>query len=153
MDTCCSPGEAAAEPSHCAVCGTKGRRVELVTLKALLRPAALERLTTEDYYFCSSASCTVVYFGPRETFRTNDVLVPVFQKCMEGSRTVCYCLEIGEDEVRSEVEPGGGSASAERIKKLVENERCACELRNPQGSCCLGNVAVIVRSAQRLCVT
>lgn len=125
-----------------------------MTLKALLRPAALERLTTAGhYYFCGLPSCPVVYFTAGAVFLQDDVLVPVFQKGAEGLRMVCYCLAIGEEQVRGEVEATGVSASAERIKTLVNSDRCACELRNPQGSCCLGNVAALVTSMRRLHVT
>jgi hypothetical protein len=113
----------------------------------------LERLTTGDHYFCGSAQCSVVYFGAGTVFRQVDVLVPVFQKGVEGPRTVCYCLEIGEDQVRGEVEAARGSASAERIKRLVQSDRCACEVRNPQGTCCLGNIAAVVGSVQGRFVT
>ncbi len=86
-------------------------------------------------------------------FRQEDVLVPVFQKGAEGARMVCYCLAISEDQVRGEVEAAGASASVERIERLVQRHRCACELRNPQGACCLGNIAAVVRAVPGLCVT
>jgi hypothetical protein len=37
---------------------------------------------------------------------------------------------------------------AERITALVKAERCACEVKNPQGSCCLGNVAAATNAAK-----
>jgi hypothetical protein len=111
-------------------------------------------LTSADhYYFCGSPSCPVVYFSEAAAFLRDAVLVPVFQKGAEGLRMVCYCLEIGEDQVRGEVEATGASASADRIKRLVQSERCGCALRNPQGTCCLGNVAALVTSMQRLHVS
>ncbi len=149
MDSCCdASGPDLPQSRLCAACGQAGRTVGLITLKALLRPAALEGLTAGDHYFCATAACPVVYFGGGDVFPREDVLVPVFQKEPEGRRTVCYCFDVGEDQVRAEVETTGASASAERITGLVKDERCACELRNPQGGCCLGNVRAIVRSAQ-----
>jgi len=154
MDSCCAPNKVEQSvPSRCDECGTTGRSVGRITLKALLRPRALEGLTAGAHYFCGSRSCPVVYFGDGAVFRQEDVLVPVFQKGAEGLRTVCYCLDISEDQVRGEVEAAGISASADRIKRLVQSDRCACELRNPQGTCCLGNVAAVVRSVQGLGVT
>lgn len=150
MDSCCETGVADhSDPRRCVSCGHSGRSVGLRTLKALLRPAALEKLAPRDCYFCGSASCPVVYFGEDAVFRREDVLVPVFQKEAEGSRTICYCFEVTEDRIRREVEAAGVSASAERIKALVQGDRCACEMRNPQGVCCLGNVTGVVRSVQR----
>jgi len=154
MESCCTTNVADdSDPARCAECEHRGRSIGLITLKALLRPAALERLSTRDNYFCSSASCPIVYFGKCGVFRREDVVVPVFQKEAEGWRTVCYCFEIAEDQIRREVEVAGVSASADRIKALVRSDRCACELRNPQGACCLGNVTAVVRSAQGLLVT
>jgi hypothetical protein len=153
METCCAADAVEArDPRRCVECGAAGKSVGLITLKAVLRPAALARLSTRDHYFCGSASCPVVYFGEGGILRREDVSVPVFQKAQQGSRTVCYCFEITEDQIRREVEAAGVSASAERIKTLVRDDCCACEVRNPQGACCLGNVAAVVRSVQRLCV-
>ena len=115
-------------------------------MKALLRPDALARLGPEEYRFCGTPECPVVYFQNTEVFRREDVLVPVFQKEVEGGRTVCYCFGISEHQVRRELEMSGFSASADRIKALVKSGRCACEVRNPQGTCCLGNVAAVSRS-------
>ncbi len=146
MEDCCtipaSPGE------RCPDCGHAGRKVGRITLLALLRPEALERRSAAEHRFCPTASCDVVYFGAREVFRRDDVLVPVFQKEQEGERTVCYCFAVRETEIRREVEAAGRSASAARVKALVQAERCACEVRNPQGSCCLGNVAAVARAAE-----
>ena len=135
------------EATRCVACGDIGRPVGIVTLKALLKPAALERLAPGDYHFCSSSDCPVVYFGPA-TFSREDLGVAVFQKDVEGRRTVCYCLDITEDQLRAEARTTGHSKSAKRIRELIGNDRCACELRNPQGSCCLGNVEGLVTSVR-----
>jgi len=108
MDSCCEAGVAdQSDPRRCVACEHAGTRVGLSTLKALLRPAALERLAPRDYYCCGSASCPVVYFGEDAVFRREDVLVPVFQKEAEGGRTICYCFEVTEDQIRREVEAAG----------------------------------------------
>jgi hypothetical protein len=146
MQDCCGqpPG---AQRLACPECGRSGRELDQITLKALLRPEALARLGPGAYRFCSTTECRTVYYGPGDSFRREDVLVPVFQKQAEGGRTVCYCFAVSEDEIRQEVEVTGASASAERIKALVQSGRCACELRNPQGSCCLGNVFAVAKAA------
>jgi hypothetical protein len=115
-------------------------------LKALLKPAGLEGLAPGEYYFCPSPDCPVVYFGCGGSFLRNDIGVAVFQKEAAGRRIACYCLEVTEDQLRSEVQATGASKSAGRIRDLIGSDRCACELRNPQGSCCLGNVTAILNS-------
>ena len=131
----------------CPRCGQPGRKVARMTLKALLRPEALPRLKSGDYRFCRTSACPYVYYGLGESFDRKDVLVPVFQKEAEGARTVCYCFAVSEATIHREVETAGVSASAERIEGLVRAGRCACEVRNPQGTCCLGNVFAIVKAA------
>lgn len=146
MEDCCKVKS--DQVQRCPGCGQPGRRIGRITLLALLRPAALERRSAAEHRFCPTPSCEVVYFGQGEVFRRDDVLVPVFQKEPERGRTVCYCFAVGEDEIRREVEGSGRSASAARIKALVQAERCACEVRNPEGSCCLGNVTAVAKAAE-----
>ena len=154
MESCCeaAPADGSTERA-CPSCGRRGKSVDLVTLKALLRPEALAVLGRGAHLFCASPECPVVYFGAGEVFQREDVLVPVFQKEPPGHRTVCYCFDVPEDRIIAEIELEGASASAERIRALVREDRCACELRNPQGSCCLGNVASLMRSGERAGVT
>jgi hypothetical protein len=103
------------------------------------------RLAEAPYRFCATATCGVVYFAPESVFRIEDVVVPVFQKEPEGERTVCYCFAITESDLRREMVEKGSSTAADRITALVKADRCACEVRNPQGTCCLGNVTAAVR--------
>jgi hypothetical protein len=91
------------------------------------------------------AACRVVYFAPESVFRREDVVVPVSQKEPAGNRTVCYCFGISESDLHREIDQVGSSTAAERITALVKADRCACEVRNPQGTCCLGNVATAVK--------
>lgn len=146
MGSCCSvnPVEAVAVPT-CPECGERGRSLERITLKALLRPDALVRLSAATYRFCPTAACSVVYFAPESVFRREHVVVPVFQKEPVGNRTVCYCFAISESDLHREIDDVGSSTAAEQITALVKADRCACEMRNPQGTCCLGNVATALK--------
>ena len=117
-----------------------------ITVKALLRPEALARLSGAARRFCPTASCPVVYFGAGEVFDREEVAVPVFQKEPAGDRTVCYCFAISEADLRREIAETGGSTTGQRITAHVKAGRCACEIKNPQGSCCLGNVVAVVRA-------
>jgi len=145
VDPCCEAGPGPVE-KECPSCGHAGIEVGRITLKALLCSGALARLGSGPYRLCPARDCPIVYFGQGEAFRRHEVLVPVFQKEAEGARTVCYCFEISEDRIAREVETTGASASCERIRALVQAGCCACEVRNPQGTCCLGHVTALVRS-------
>jgi hypothetical protein len=122
--------------------------VDRLTLKSMLRPAALMRLGTSEHRFCAAPDCPIVYFGEGETFSTTELAVRVFQKEPAGERLVCYCFDVGEGEIRRELLETGRSTAAERIAALVKAGRCACEVKNPQGSCCLGNVAAAIAAAR-----
>ena len=147
MASCCwvDDGDRTTATRICPRCGQPGRRVERITLKALLTPDALARLSTGPFRFCPTAGCEAVYFGPGGTFIDEDVRVPVFQKERPGERTVCYCFEVTESDLRRELVEGKHPIVSERITALVKADRCACEVRNPQGSCCLGNVASVLQ--------
>ncbi len=132
----------------CPACGARGSDLDEITLKALLRPAAMARRSETQHRFCATRSCPVVYFGKEEKFSRDDLTVPVFQKETDPARPVCYCFDLSERDIREEISRTGQSTATRRIKALIQMNRCACELRNPQGSCCLGNVATTERAAQ-----
>jgi hypothetical protein len=88
----------------------------------------------------------VVYFGSGGVFAREDLRVPVFQKEPPGARTVCYCFALTEEDIRRELTTTGHSLAGERITQLVKDDRCACEVRNPQGTCCLGNIAAVTKA-------
>ena len=148
VEDCCTakPAEPTS-PILCPECSEPGRLVERITVKAMLRPEALKRLSAPEHRFCPTRDCPVVYFGIEEVFDREDIVVPVFQKEPVGERTVCYCFAVTEADLRRELEETGHSMAAAEIGEHVRAGRCACELKNPQGSCCLGNVATAVREA------
>jgi hypothetical protein len=68
----------------------------------------------------------------------------VWQKDAAGARMLCYCFGEGEAGIRDEIHATGASHAVERIRAHVEAGRCACEVRNPRGVCCLGDVGAAV---------
>jgi hypothetical protein len=129
----------------CGECGTAGRPVESVTVKAMLTAAALTRYERHAYRFCPDAACSVVYFGQDGTvFTTSDVLERVWQKEPPGRRTLCYCFGENESDIAAEIQLRGRSDAAQRVRMHIAARRCACEIRNPRGVCCLGDVVAAV---------
>ena len=147
MDDCCTVQPAGVKGRlQCLECGRPGRLVHMITVKAMLGPEGLARLSAREYRFCATAQCPVVYFGADEAFERGEVVVPTFQKEPAGNRTVCYCFAVSEGDIKRELVETGRSTASERITALVKADRCACELKNPQGSCCLGNVAAVTKA-------
>jgi hypothetical protein len=155
MTSCCYP-DAVQETisSRCPVSGSQGIAVDLVTVKALLTDRALARLAPGDYRFCPDPSCEVVYFSAGGApFMTADVRVPVWQKMPAGDRPMCYCFGESEASIRAEIETVGASTAVERIRQHIDAERCACEVRNPRGACCLGDVIAAVQRVEAAVAT
>lgn len=147
MSSCCCPEKPADAMGVkcCPLSGSAGRAVELQTVKALLTEQALVRLSAGEYRFCPDADCEVVYFGAdAATFTTADVRVSVWQKNPFGARQICYCFGESEGSIRAEIDAEGRSSAVRRIRDHVAAGRCACEIRNPRGSCCLGDVIAAI---------
>lgn len=131
--------------STCPACGTTGKLVKPITLKALLTPGALSTLKPgAPYRFCPDAGCDVVYFAEGHTYGQSDVKVRVYQKDAGADVPVCSCFA----HTRADLEMAVLERRAERVTQSIRGHiqagRCGCEVNNPQGSCCLGNVTRFV---------
>lgn len=139
---CCDQSSAGNGGDACPSCRTKGRAVDELTVKALLTETALRRFEPGAYRFCPDAACVVVYVGTAgNVFRTDDLRVPVWQKAPAGQRTICYCFGENEADIRADIAQTGASHAVQRVRDHIAAGRCACEVRNPRGACCLGDVA------------
>ena len=121
---------------------TQGKKVATATVKCLLS-VSLSQLHETDYYFCGEANCPVVYFSGdgAQTFSVQDIRERVFQKEPESDDVlVCYCFRYTVGDVRHQNAIQGRNPIVAAIKAEIAAGKCACDWRNPQGDCCLGNV-------------
>lgn len=144
MSDCCNSKEQVYESigsELCPACNEKGKTVKLITLKSLLKPKCLSTLNASStHYFCSSKECNVVYFDiEKNTYQKKDIKVSVFQKDDSSDVPVCYCFGWTKEKIKQSVE-NGLVDPVEHIRENIKENRCGCEVNNPQGSCCLGNV-------------
>jgi len=155
MSDCCSlnakTGTAPAVVA-CPVSGRRSKQVDILTVKSLVRKLPLEMPNTQ-YYFCDTSDCEVVYFAldaeaPR--FRREDLMVRVGAKETADPIPICYCFGFTQQHIWEEIRGTGKSTVAERIAAEVEAGRCACEVKNPSGKCCLGDVTRTAREGLRL---
>lgn len=136
----------------CPACGQPGRPVKLTTVKSLLCSEALARLDAGvEWRFCPSPDCETVYFSGGMVYRRAEVRVPVFQKEHGEDVPVCYCFGWTWRRIKEEIARTGRCTAVESITAHVRAGRCACELRNPQGQCCLANVRSAVTREGRSC--
>ncbi len=137
MSEGCCEASSVLQSAACPVNGRIGRKVDTLTLRAQLR-GSLSVLRDVEYRFCPDSNCPVAYYSVDgvQTFTEDDLRERVFQKHPEEKEVfVCYCFRYTVGEVLSR-----GAAVAEAITQGVKAGQCACDIRNPQGSCCLGNV-------------
>lgn len=126
--------------------GSLGSAVDVITVKSLLVQQALSRFLRGECRFCPDPKCDVVYFSAEGyRFTTAEVCVPVWQKLPFGDRPICYCFGETEASMRSEIVSGDGPRVIERVRSQIAGERCVCEIRNPRGACCLGDVIASVK--------
>lgn len=110
-------------------------------MKALLS-VSLRQVQDVRYLFCRTQTCPVVYFSAdgEQTFAVQDVRERVYQKEPEAKDVfICYCFSHTVGELRNAL-PEDRVAIINNINRGINAGQCACDLRNPQGSCCLGNV-------------
>jgi hypothetical protein len=134
----------------CPSCRQKGKAVEGQTVKAMLS-ISLTHITHEPYLFCRTPDCPVVYFSAdgTQSFTKDQVRERIYQKEPDADDVfVCFCFRHTPGSIRAEVEATGHSSVIDAINAGIQAGQCACDIRNPQGSCCLGNVRAIVKRLQ-----
>ena len=129
----------------CPVCGNAGRKVTAVTLdRHVAQPLRAE--LGDEAGFCLNPACEVVYCNPGGfVVRKGQTVLPLTVKDAGDQVPVCYCFGFTRGDVRRDLAARGKSDIPQRIRQGVAEGRCACERENPQGACCLGNVARVIR--------
>jgi hypothetical protein len=153
MSDCCSPKGSSSSPAvvACPVNGARSKRVDMLAVKSLVRQLPLG-MPEAQYYFCEAQDCDVVYFAQDSqapVFRRADLLVRVGVKETTDPIPVCYCFGFSRRDIEGEIAETGRSTIAERITTEVKAGNCACEVKNPSGKCCLGNVTRETRDVLR----
>ncbi len=146
MSDCCSVNAKSGTAPLVMVCpvnGTRSKQVDMLTVRSLVRRLPLGMPNTQ-YYFCDASDCDVVYFAleveaPR--FRREDLVVRVGAKETTDPIPVCYCFGFTRKDIENEIDETGRSTFADRISAEVKTGNCACEVKNPSGKCCLGDIS------------
>ena len=134
------------EITACPSCGEKGKPVQGQTVKSQLA-VTLRQVRITEYLFCQTPTCPVVYFTQdgAETYTVEHVRERVYQKEPNADDVfVCYCFRHTAGEIRA-ANPKARAAILDNINTGIQADQCACDLRNPQGSCCLGNVRGLIK--------
>ena len=149
---CTAPGIANVSTNQpagltCPRCGVRGKSVDTQTLKAMLA-ISLAVIRPVEYRFCRTVQCPIVYFSSDglQTFTERALRERVYQKHPDDDAVfVCYCFRHTPGAIRAELWVSRVSTTVERVNAGIATGQCACDIRNPQGNCCLGNVATTVK--------
>ena len=164
-ESCCCPPEAGnavcelavqdfQRPSRavnvCPECSKTGKLVQGQTVKAFLS-VSLREAQDIQYLFCRTQTCPVVYFSTdgEQTFTVEQIRERVYQKEPEAQDVfVCYCFRytVGNLQAASHE---ACLAILKDINTGIDTGQCACDLRNPQGSCCLGNIRRLIKQREK----
>jgi hypothetical protein len=144
---CCSISPTSKKHiSRCPGCHERGRPASLATVGAMARTEVeAARLSGREYQLCRNRECPVVYYAGEIKLEKSDLRVPINFKERDYQGPVCYCFNHTVTSIRAEVQGTGRSTAQGMITREVKAGRCACEVKNPAGSCCLGD---ITRTAQ-----
>jgi hypothetical protein len=100
------------------------------------------------YYFCQTQECPIVYFAEdgEQSFSEEELRERVYQKHPHDEEsTICYCFGHTLGSIRREWRETGQSTVVAAITLGTQSGQCACDIRNPQANCCLGNVRGFVK--------
>lgn len=135
----------------CPSCGDEGRTVAPATVHSHVVPHVTSAVTAEQYRFCKTPPCDVVYYGPSagDVLSMRDLATDV--GCKRGSAvgTVCYCFGHTAAAIVADVREHGHSRIRDAVVDEVRRENCRCRTANPSGRCCLPDINTAIRSARR----
>lgn len=139
----------------CPACGKKGHTVDGATVKSMLA-VSLRHVRDTPYRFCASSDCDVVYYSDdgTQTFTTHQVRERVYQKEPGADDVlICYCFQHTPGDIRQHVAQSTQATLIDDINAGIQVGQCACDWRNPQGNCCLGNVRQFVKHLETATIT
>jgi Zinc binding domain len=132
---------------HCPACGKKGEVVSTLTVKNLVRDH-MRVEASAAYLFCRNANCEVVYFCGQVVFKKSELKVRVGIKETVDPIPLCYCFDYSRADIRREIDTATKVRILDKIKVEVQGGFCACEVKNPRGSCCLGDITRAIQEAR-----
>lgn len=117
----------------------------MLTLKHQVKLAHIAAVEAGPFAFCRSPDCSVVYFNATGTALSLDDVRQRPTVKASANPQLCYCFGFDTEMARAEIRATGQCTVPSRIAAEMKADRCACEIRNPQGSCCFANVTAAVK--------
>ena len=144
---CCAAASAERDALlACPRCGVRGHQVGDETVRSILPADSAATLLGANRWFCGTPGCPVLYYGAAgQLVGVERSRVRVGFKEDDGPTTLCYCFGYTLADVREEIARTGSCSIPPRVAAEVRAGRCACEMMNPSGRCCLGELNAAVK--------
>ena len=143
-NNCCT-----AQPKgkiECPKCNQKAKGVLEKTLNNLLNKNTKEKIIClSGFYYCKTPSCEVVYFRDNQILTQKNMNIIVGLKKDAQPATVCYCFDWTKEKIKNDINQNGKTTALEDIKNKMNTIGCSCEILNPSGGCCLGDVSQAIK--------
>ena len=125
-------------------CGQKGKPVQALTIRSLTRNDWYNFEKITDGYYCINPDDPTVYFFPdnEDVIDKRNVKVRVGIKEIDEPLLVCYCFNHNKSAIEEDFLNHGYSMIESDIRKKVKDKQCSCEIKNPSGRCCLGDIRI-----------
>jgi len=134
--------EKSSAKNICTICGKISKKVEYKTVLMILKYEQIITAKDGEYFYCINPNCNVVYFSNKLglVYYKKDVRLRIGIKEKKEPKLVCYCFNITEKQITDEIKLTGKSTIPNFITEKIQNKLCACNIKNPSGKCCLGDV-------------
>ena len=144
-ESCCTLPHAEAGTTgadRCPTCSRKGEPVGAETINALARPGLQPDRAFPAGYVSANPDDPTLNFCPGDTpsLSRDDVMVRVGFKVAKPPHLVCYYFDHTREDIQREYRRQGESHIEASIREQVSQGVCSCEVKNPTGRCCLGEV-------------
>ncbi len=114
----------------CPACGADAAQVSAQTIRHQLKQPWQWQESKQDYYFCASKGCDIVYFAADTRITQAALRQTVGVKTDADDALLCYCFDVARRD-----------AALAHVRAYVVAQtqagQCACKVRNPSGRCCL----------------
>jgi hypothetical protein len=117
----------------CPNCGALSQLVSLQTVLHQVKFPQNRQLKTEPYYFCATLDCFIGYFSVVDQITQQNLIANSPIKI----NLLCYCFDISIDDYQSALVNHTSKIIKDFVTDNTKKGRCACEIKNPSGRCCL----------------
>lgn len=148
MSDCCSVSHKNKSTEiKCPTCEQEGKHVELLTIRAMTRRDFPHYGELTRGFLCLNPDDSTVYYFPNLDFSVNqdDVVTDIGFKTNSKTKTICYCFRHTKEDIIDDYLENGRSNIEIDVRQKVKDKLCTCEVSNPKGKCCLGDIRTVIK--------